>query len=461
MGKCASLFYSTDADAQTLNRRIRPSDEQYDTQKKEWNDLAAVLLKQLKERTELPFESWLQGSYKFGTQIRPSKTGEEFDIDLGLYAVWSGDPEDGELGARELKSIVQELLEDFTEEQGEDRCTIGDPKERCNRIHFGDDFHIDTPCYHLDRGADVRHLATESDNWEASDPKEIYLWWKEAFTEELRPRARRLVQYLKMWAALAFEDGDRPSSVMLTVIVGEALKEIDGDALTGDDEWFAALVDYIVDSVDIRSVENPVDSGENLNRLSNDQNTTIEEALDDLQDISSRALGATDKITAAEIWSEAFQHFFPIPEEEEVLKEGAGALVPMTFDPLVSVVARPKESPQNKFTGQNGIGPIPRDCDIYFSLDNARQLPHGAVVRWTVRNQGEEAENVNDLGHLAGTGFEAKEHSAYRGVHFMDVSIWLRGQVIGRRRIPVTISGVAMPKRNPPRPAYVKLRKRR
>ena len=198
MGKCASLFFSTDAESQTLSRRIRPSDEQYEIQKKEWNDLASALLEQLKEKTGLPFESWLQGSYKFGTQIRPSKTGEEFDIDLGLYAIWTGEPDDGELGPRELKSMVQELLEDFAEEEGEERCSVGDPKERCNRIHFGDDFHIDTPCYHLDRSADLRHLATESDSWEASDPKDIYLWWKEAFAEEQRPRARRLVQYLKM-----------------------------------------------------------------------------------------------------------------------------------------------------------------------------------------------------------------------------------------------------------------------
>lgn len=460
MGICASLFYSTDVDAQTLHRRVRPSDQQYEAQQAEWNSLRDFIIDGLKEETRLSIKSWLQGSYKFGTQIRPSKKGEQFDIDLGIFAVWSGGCDDGPFGPKELKAKVQSLLESYASEADDGRCEVMEPKERCNRIQIGKDFHIDTPCYHLDQANDSRNLATQSDDWEASDPKAIYLWWRNSFPEEFRPRARRIVQYFKMWAALNFEDGSRPSSVMLTVLVGQAMQSINPDELSGDDEWFTAVVNHLNDEGEIECVPNPVDEDENLNRLSVDQNQALELGLRNLAEICNRALKADSKWVGAEIWSEAFEQFFPIPDDA-VVKEHAGAIVPFRFDPQVSVRAISRGSDASEFTGLNQIGPIPRNCDISFNLANARALPANAKVKWTVRNQGTEAEDENDLGHQAGFGIDAQENSAYIGTHYMDVSIWLHGALIGRRRVPVIISGVKKAVRNPPRPNWTKFRSKR
>ena len=460
MGQCASLFYSTDIEAQTLHRRIRPTEQQYESQQAEWNNLRDFIVMGLSDDCGLSIDTWLQGSYKFGTQIRPSQKGEQFDIDLGIYAIWSGAPSDGPLGPAELKARVQALLKDYANADEEGRCTVHDPKERCNRIQIGHDFHIDTPCYHLDRGADARNLATESDNWEPSDPKAIYLWWREAFPEEFRARARRIVQYFKMWAALTFSEGSRPSSVMLTVLVAQAIKKIQSAELSGDDEWFSAIATLLANEFDLSIVSNPVDSNENLNRLSASNTRLIESSLIDLNKICEKALGADNKVVASEIWSEAFKQFFPLPEDTS-LKESAGSLVPFKFDPQVSILARTRTGAKKDFTGLNRIGPIPRDCDIYFEIQNSDDLPLGSIVKWVVRNEGNEAEEENDLGHTAGDGLAVNEHSAYRGNHFMDVSIWKFGQLIGRRRIPVVISGLEMPSRNPPRPTWTKLRKKR
>lgn len=95
MGIAASLFHSTLDPQQTLDWRIRPSDEQYEQQQERWNDLAAYLIDDLKARSGYPISSWLQGSYKFGTQVRPSSALAEFDIDLGVYFRWEGIPRDG------------------------------------------------------------------------------------------------------------------------------------------------------------------------------------------------------------------------------------------------------------------------------------------------------------------------------------------------------------------------------
>jgi hypothetical protein len=63
----------------------------------------------------------------------------------------------------------------------------------------------------------------------------------------------------------------------------------------------------------------------------------------------------------------------------------------------------------------NTLGPIPKGCDITFSLANYHALPAGAVVSWMVRNSGKEAEDKNDLGHRVGEGFSVSRDSAYRG----------------------------------------------
>lgn len=72
MGLAASLFYSTVSAEKCLDWRIRPSDDQFEAQKARWNDLADVLLDDLKVRSGYSISSWLQGSYKFGTQVRPA-----------------------------------------------------------------------------------------------------------------------------------------------------------------------------------------------------------------------------------------------------------------------------------------------------------------------------------------------------------------------------------------------------
>lgn len=461
MGLAASLFFDTTSDAQTLHRRIKPSDEQYSSQQEYWNELRDFLVSELKDQFGVPVSSWLQGSYKFGTQIRPSSKGKEFDIDLGIYAEWRGDPEDGDIGPLELKDAVQELLIDYADDDQNDAREVSTPKQRCNRIHYNDDFHIDTPCYHLDRDADTRYLVTKNDEWEYSDPKALYLWWRDEIADELRPRARRLVQYLKMWAELAFDDGGKPSSILLTVLVAEALQEGAFQEASGDDEWFAEVVAFIADRLDDELVvANPVDTTENLNRLSNAENANFLEKIQELESTCYRALNAQSRAESAEVWSEVFEYFFPIPDDGSVLKEARDSLVPITFDPQVAVIAHPEISPMMAYNGTNQIGPIPRNCVIRFTLLNADRLPAGSVVKWMVRNEGVEAEDYNDLGHIAGSELTTTEHSAYKGTHYMDISVTQNGRLVGRRRIPVVVSGNAIRRPTRGRPTGISNKKR-
>ncbi|MEL6521048.1 MAG: CBASS cGAMP synthase [Pseudomonadota bacterium] len=461
MGIAAKLFHNPEDRENTLAYRVRPSDEQIAEQQERWNNLADVVKEGLRGTYGKPVSSWLQGSYKFGTQIRPARMGEEFDIDLGVYIEWEGSAESGDVEPLELKDKIQSILDDYADEPTNDATGTSDPKSRCNRICFTDDFHIDVPSYHLDRTADARDLATQDDEWENSDPKAIYVWWKDQFEGGERDRARRLARYLKMWAALTFESASRPSSILLTVLVARALNSTDTDGISGDDEFFRTVVDQIERRLR-RSVvvRNPANTHENLNRLSDDACAAFIDKLGELLSVADRALGADDEFGSADIWTEAFKHFFPFPKEDEqaVAKAADSARNVMAvarYDPDVQVVAT---SGNRRWEGFNSLGPIPKGCDIRFEVVNPRTLPEGSTVYWTVRNEGAEAEATNDLGHVAGTGLTNKENSAYRGRHFVDVVVKLNGRIIGRRRVKVQISGLGIPKRNSARPAWTALR---
>ncbi|MGK2911343.1 MAG: CBASS cGAMP synthase [Sphingobium sp.] len=327
---CAARLFNSKSD-QTLYSRITPSKDQFAIQQARWNDLRDVLKSRLKEDTGYPTSSWLQGSYKFDTQIRPWESGAEFDIDLGVYFEWSGGDDEGEYDPEGFKQFVQNALLDYAADEDNDATGVDDPKERCCRISFNPDFHIDVPCYHLDRSEDQRALATETKGWEASDPKAIYRWFKQLFTEAAdRGLLRRLVCYMKMWAALKMDDGVRPSSIMLTVLVGEALADLDRSDAVDDDDILERIITAIADRLDGDArVLNPVEQGEDLNRLGGDAANGFKALLRDFEDTAQRANAVTTEANAAEIWTEAFQHFFPMPEDLEEEAQGGNARASM------------------------------------------------------------------------------------------------------------------------------------
>lgn len=470
MGVAASLFFSTDTEKETLSRRIIPSDEQFQEQQDRWNALADYMKADLAERVAYAFQTWLQGSYKFGTQVRPPSKGDEFDIDLGIYMVGYEKAEDEDVSAKELKEHVQESLKAYATANLEEIIEVVPPKSRCCRIRFRGDFHIDVPAYHLRAPTGTRLLATKDDEWIDSDPKAFYLWFKDVLPDAVREKARRHIRYLKCWAGLKLKDSEsKPSSVLLTVLVTEAIQKLELADISSDDDGFKAIIESITARLHSdTTVKNPANNAEILSdRMSTTGFETFLDNLEELKDIAERGANAADKIDASDIWAEAFDHFFPAPEiteiEESANKAAASQqLALIRFDPIVKVVARNLNDPSQTWENLNRIGPIPRGCSIDFSLVNSSQVPRGASISWMVRNQGKEAEYQNDLGHRKGNGITCNERSAYVGVHYMDCIIRLGSQIVGFKRVPVQITGMTFPKRNPiSKPAYTKLMGRR
>lgn len=334
------------------------------------------------------------------------------------------------------------------------------PKARCSRIRFEGDFHIDVPCYHLDPKRDARSLATEEDGWENSDPKAIYLWFKNLFDDDRRATARRLVKYLKCWAGLTFSEADRPSSILLTVVAAEALDKLsDAEIAEDDDALHNVLVSVVSRLEDNPSVKNPVHDGEVLSdRMTEDQRTKFLDELRAFRNTAEEALDADSVVAAADLWSKPFGQFFPLPEIEDDDLAKSMAVAPILPDVRVTATLK---GTNTQWTDMNKIGPIPKNCSIRFDVVGPGCIRPGDVVEWMVRNEGAEAEYTNDLGHRAGLGLSVSRDSKYKGTHYMDCMVRRRGALIAVRRIPVMIGG-AFVRRNPlSRPAWTRLRGRR
>lgn len=464
MGISARLFFNVNSEKNTFHKRITPSDEQFDEQADRWNHLAEFLQAQLRLDSGYKTRTRLQGSYLFGTQIRPVRSSEKYDIDLGFYFEWNGKPTDENNSPRALKRIVNKALKRYAQINN-DVEGVEKSKTRCERIVYKNGFHIDVPVYHLNE-QDVRHLATENDQWENSDPKAFYIWFRELFTTDLRVKIRRIIRYLKVWSALKFENIDeRPSSILLTVLVADAVVAIGEERITSDDEAFSEIVAVISERIQKSVVVlNPVNSCEDIGcRYNSRQWNKIKERIYELKGACDYALSQKSEVLSAAAWQQVFEYLFPFPEMDNLqpqISEGSQFLPALGFAPQVEVAAISNINHNNRYSGRNKIGPIPINCSITFRLLNFIELPPTSNVSWTVRNEGPDAEFHNDLGHRSSDGISVQETSKYKGTHYMDCLVRHRGLVISILRIPVTVSGTEGPRRNPlKRPAYTKFRR--
>lgn len=462
MGQASKLF-NGDTD-QTLIGRVTPTPKQREFLQEQWNNLAEHLKKTLKARSGYTVSTWLQGSYKYGTLIKPVRFGEEYDVDVGVYFEWGGE-EDVEPTPKQLRDWVQAELLEYAK-SCEDLREIEVPaKERCSRASYIRQFHIDTPVYHLNPDTDVRRLACLSDQWEHSDPKTLYKWFKDAVGEDDRDQLRRLIRYLKAWAAVSFDDvpDSRPSSILLTAVVAEAYQDVGARRLRdmADDDALVAVIEKVHERLsDDRRVANPVDDGEDLNRMSREAWDAFLPRLAALEDIAQRADDAEDEASAALVWSEAFSFLMPLPETDEVemVDESSGRAVMQL--PEIDVKVFAGNPSRLVATHRNEVPGVAKNCWLTFTVTNPHVVPQYATVEWTVRNEGEEADFKSDLGHrrMGMQMLSAEEHTAYVGRHFMDCVVRLNGQVYAVRRVPVTIRDVEHVARNPPKPSYTKLR---
>lgn len=462
MGYASTLFNGTPE--QTLVGRVTPTSEQRDFLQVQWNALADHLKIALRTRHGYTVSTWLQGSYKYATLIKPVHPTERYDVDVGVYFEWDDD-NDIEPTPRQLRDWVQTELLNYEKTCAELLAVEQPAKERCSRASYVRQFHIDTPTYHLNTDSDERRLACLSNVWEDSDPKAIYEWFKDAASGSDRDQLRRLIRYLKAWTAVSFDEipESRPSSIFLTVAATEAYLELWIPRLLGmdDDDALSSIIEKMHERLyEDRKVANPINNAEDLNRMSSEAWEGFRPCLTALRNVAERAKDAQDEASAALIWSEAFSFLMPLPEvgQVEVVDQGSGHAVMQLPEIDISVFSSNPHTFLSKY--RNEVSGVAKGCELVFTIVNPHVVPDYATVEWTVRNEGQEADAQSDLGHrrIGVRMLSATENTAYSGRHFMDCVIRLNSQVYAVRRVPVNIRDIPHAVRNPPRPPYTKLR---
>lgn len=218
-----------------------------------------------------------QGSFRVGTTIKPLLY-DEYDIDLVCHLQKDGTITDP---MALLEQVYQRIKANKTYE------LISEKKNRCVRINYKGNFHLDILPARSDPSNEPNYLLVPDCNikdWKASNPKGYADWFEEVARVriELLEKARieplpryetlsdklplqQTVQLLKRWRDIAFKDkGDiAPPSIVLTTLAGNNYRKtlLAFEALT-------QVLDGIIKDIDAKTgpliVLNPSNLKENL-----------------------------------------------------------------------------------------------------------------------------------------------------------------------------------------------------
>ena len=224
---------------------------------------------------------YIQGSYKMKTMILDSSS--TYDVDLGIYFL-------------EKPSVVAQTLQKWVVEAVQGHTTGGvQHKEKCVRVVYQGDFHIDLPVYYQSDYDRHPYLATKNGGWLKSDPKELCDWF--ANKKDANGQLIRLVKYFKAWAKN--RSRKMPSGIALTVLAVNNYRANDRDDLAFY-ETAKAMLNAMFWGIECI---NPAAPGDDLlNRLEYSQKKNFQAALKELVQNGQEAIDSYNTRTASNIW---------------------------------------------------------------------------------------------------------------------------------------------------------------
>lgn len=155
-----------------------------------------------------------QGSYSVKTMIRTKD--DTCDLDNGVYFF----PK-----PKETATTIQKWVKDAVE----DASSIPPQhRERCIRIIYKSDYHIDLPVYYKESETndfENPHLAVKNTGWSKSDPKEFNDWFNRQKDE--KGQLVKIVKYLKSWCDNRSKK--MPNGLTMTVLASRHIKFNDRD----------------------------------------------------------------------------------------------------------------------------------------------------------------------------------------------------------------------------------------
>jgi len=269
---------------------------------------------------------FLQGSIATRTSVRPLGS-DEFDVDVVYPFRLSafGDP------TPSPNEIIQWFKKRLCEREFY-RENFDDSKDRCARIDYAGDFHVDF----VPSAADIRgHQpyavpARDLGAWTKSNPIGFADWVEQnAVRSGGRDvngdyRFTRCVRYLKRWRDHTFPQGTAPSSMLLTTMLGKHEPHLPlftrpsgltFDVVPCDASYVHDILLHTIDCIRSEGTHaflNPTVDGENLSRgwAESHLQNFVNESIRTISAIR-RALAEPAEIVAAELYREAFGDSFP------------------------------------------------------------------------------------------------------------------------------------------------------
>lgn len=144
-----------------------------------------------------------QGSSQLGTMIRTKD--DTCDYDMGVY--FEKEPD---VTATTLQGWIWDAVENITD-------TKPIHKNKCIRVIYQSDYHIDLPVYYKPKFNDNSispELAIKTNGFSPSDPKAFINWFKEH--ENYNAKTIRTIRYLKAWCDKKAEQ--MPSGLSMSLL---------------------------------------------------------------------------------------------------------------------------------------------------------------------------------------------------------------------------------------------------
>jgi len=442
MGACNKLIFDAKG-KDSVHDRITLRSEQLELLRNSRDEVLAHLKPLLADALGCEVKHWGQGSYKNHTLIRPASKYMEYDIDVGIYLI--ADIDDLEIQPQNIRLLCSDILQDFADDQP--RVKSVEDKNNCNRVVFLEGFHIDLPVYAFS-GTDIQ-LASLEDGWIGSDPKAFQDWFDNSIPQGSKPHLRRVLRYFKCWAQLAALDGcPTIPSIASTVLVANLFEDQEQE-----DECLAVTIQAICNELNGGDLEvnNPL-TGQPLLNFTDEEKETLGSFTNKLNAVCTRILETDDELEQFVLWGEVFKHFLPPISGFELDNPDTIVNLPaITNPPSIRVRHFDKKGTQINNGVTNSLTAFKKES-LSFSIENPESYPSATVI-WTVRNNDDQAEMRNDLGHVVKLGVAEiqKENCEYNGKHFMDCTIVNGSQILGVNAVEVTVRPYVRPMRNPPR----------
>lgn len=398
-------------------------------------------LKLLGEKRGVFYKDWRdyrnQGSYASHTLNQCEHT--DYDIDVAVIFEKDDLPE----RAADARDLVRDALEkkmsgtNFTK----------DPEARKNAVTvwYSDGYHVDFALYRRwsDLLGNTIYEHAGGDSWNARDPMAYTNWFSKQVETRSPPtllqalvgttvsvpkgQLRRIVRLVKYFAR-SRSAWSLPGGIILSSLVCEVFE---ADVVRDDialEKTLRALLARLRTSV---QVSNPVEPGAYFT-FTDRRRREVERLRDELENKlpALEVLRRPDctRKQALDAWDNIFWHDF----WSEARRNASRASIGATGLAIECWLAKRSEGPVFK-QHRSDSSALPKGMHLRFTAS-----PDGVVppydVRWTVRNEGHEAQEDNSLTHDLLKRWDQPywTSTAYKGRHKMICEVIKDGQVIRR-----------------------------